>query len=231
MRMTKKITIILLGFVLTGSLSVSGDDFADKKDKQSYCIGLDIGRNLLEGSIDINIEPFFQGFRDAYTEQEWKLTEEEVAKVIEEFSQEQYKKHMEKQQKIADENKAASSVFLEENARKEGVKLTESGIQYQELQPGTGKTPGPEDMVKVHYRGTLIDGTEFDSSYSRGEPAVFSLKQVIPGWAEAMQLMKEGAKFNVVIPSDLAYGANGAGGVIGPHATLIFDIELLEVNP
>ncbi len=231
MKTFKKISLVLPVFILASILTVSGQGFTDKKDKQSYGIGLDVGKNFLDSSIEIDIESFFQGFRDAYTNQKRKLTEEELTQVLEEFSKELAEKRMEKQRKAAEDNKAAGKAFLDENAKKEGVKVTESGLQYKVIQEGTGKNPTMEDQVQVHYRGTLIDGTEFDSSYSRGEPAVFGVKQVIPGWAEAIMLMKEGSKYNVVIPSDLAYGVNGAGGVIAPNSTLVFDIELIKINP
>lgn len=231
MKMFKKISLVLPVFILASILTVSGQGFTDKKDKQSYGIGLDVGKNFLDSSIEIDIESFFQGFRDAYTNQKRKLTEEELTQVLEEFSKELAEKRMEKQRKAAEDNKAAGKAFLDENAKKEGVKVTESGLQYKVIQEGTGKTPTMEDQVQVHYRGALIDGTEFDSSYSRGEPAVFGVKQVIPGWAEAIMLMKEGSKYNVVIPSDLAYGVNGAGGIIAPNSTLVFDIELIKINP
>ncbi|MGB3976807.1 MAG: FKBP-type peptidyl-prolyl cis-trans isomerase [bacterium] len=231
MKTFKKISLVLPVFILASILTVSGQGFTDKKDKQSYGIGLDVGKNFLDSSIEIDIESFFQGFRDAYTNQNRKLTEEELTQVLEEFSKELAEKRMEKQRKAAEDNKAAGKAFLDENAKKEGVKVTESGLQYKVIQEGTGKNPTAEDQVQVHYRGTLIDGTEFDSSYSRGEPAVFGVKQVIPGWTEAIMLMKEGSKYNVVIPSDLAYGVNGAGGVIAPNSTLVFDIELIKINP
>ncbi len=231
METLKKISCILFVFILASLLTASSNNFADNKDKQSYGVGLDLGKNFLDGSIDINIETFFQGFRDAYTDQKWKLTEEELTQALEEFSKELAEKRMEKQQKAAEDNKAAGKAFLDENAKKDGVKVTDSGLQYKVVEEGTGKTPGKEDRVQVHYRGTLIDGTEFDSSYSRGEPAIFGVNQVIPGWTEAIMLMKEGSKYQVVIPSDIAYGVNGAGGIIGPNSTLIFDIELIKVNP
>lgn len=125
--------------------------------------------------------------------------------------------------------KEKGEAFLQENAKKEGVKTTASGLQYEVLTEGTGKKPGPTDTVRVHYRGTLLDGTEFDSSYKRGEPISFRLNQVIPGWTEGLQLMSEGSTYRLFIPSNLAYGPRGAGGVIGPDETLIFEVELLAV--
>jgi len=132
--------------------------------------------------------------------------------------------------KSAEENKAAGLAFLEENAKKPGVVTTASGLQYLVISEGTGKQPKATDNVKVHYKGTTIDGKEFDSSYQRGQPITFPLNRVIAGWTEGLQLMKEGAKYRLFIPSELAYGSRGAGGVIGPEETLIFDVELLKVN-
>lgn len=133
--------------------------------------------------------------------------------------------------KLAQDNLEQGQKFLAENAKKAGVKTTESGLQYEETQAGTGKQPALSDTVKVHYRGTLIDGTEFDSSYSRDEPVSFPLNGVIPGWTEGLQLMKEGGKAKLAIPADLAYGPGGMGNAIGPNSALLFEVELLEVNP
>jgi len=131
---------------------------------------------------------------------------------------------------MSDDNKIAGETFLEENKTKEGVVVLDSGLQYKSLEEGSGTQPGASDSVTVHYKGTLIDGTEFDSSYSRGQPATFPVNGVIKGWVEALQLMKEGDKWQLYIPSDLAYGSRGAGGDIGPDSTLIFDVELISVN-
>ena len=132
-------------------------------------------------------------------------------------------------QALAEANAAAGAAFLEENAAREGVMTTESGLQYEVVEAGDGASPSAEDSVEVHYRGTLIDGTEFDSSYARGEPVTFGVTQVIPGWTEALQLMQVGSKYKLFIPSELAYGPGGAGGRIGPNSTLIFDVELLSI--
>jgi len=131
----------------------------------------------------------------------------------------------------ASENKALGEAFLAENAKQEGVVVTESGLQYKVIEPGQGDSPGPADVATVHYRGTLIDGTQFDSSYDRGQPATFPVGGVIAGWSEALQMMKPGAKWQLFIPAELAYGERGAGQVIGPNSTLIFDVELISVEP
>jgi FKBP-type peptidyl-prolyl cis-trans isomerase FklB len=140
------------------------------------------------------------------------------------------KEVMAKQAEVAKKNKAEGEAFLAENKKKEGVKTTPSGLQYKVIKPGKGKKPKSSDTVTVNYRGTLIDGTEFDSSYKRGQPATFQVSGVIPGWTEALQLMEEGAKWQLFIPSNLAYGERGAGGVIGPNATLIFEVELISIQ-
>jgi FKBP-type peptidyl-prolyl cis-trans isomerase FklB len=139
-------------------------------------------------------------------------------------------KKAEEMQKLSEKNKADGEKFLAENAKKEGVKVLPSGLQYKVITPGTGKSPKATDTVTTHYKGMLIDGTEFDSSYKRGEPATFPVSGVIPGWTEALQLMKEGAKWQLFLPSNLAYGERGAGRDIGPNATLIFEVELISVK-
>lgn len=225
------IIITLIAFLSAGVLLAADESLKDMKDKRSYCIGLDIGQNLKDGMFELNIDHLLSGIRDSYAGNDWKVTQEEMVQILSEFQQELQQKQMEMQQKAASDNMAAGKAFLDENAKKEGVKVTESGLQYKEITPGTGNKPTATDKVKVHYSGTLIDGTVFDSSIERGEPVVFGVNQVIPGWSEAIQLMNEGAKYQVFIPSDLAYGPRGAGQAIGPNATLIFDIELIKVNP
>ncbi|MBN1878486.1 FKBP-type peptidyl-prolyl cis-trans isomerase [bacterium] len=223
--------IALIAFVLVAGVLAAEETFPDLKAKRSYCVGLDIGQNLKDGMFDLEIERVLEGIRDVYGDKEKKVSEEELVQTLTEYQQELQKQHNEMQQKLSEKNLADGKAFMEENAKKEGVVVTASGLQYKVLQTGSGATPGPTDKVEVHYRGTLIDGSEFDSSYTRGEPVTFSVNQVIPGWTEAVQLMKEGAKYQVVIPADLAYGPRGAGQAIGPNSTLVFDIELLKVNP
>jgi len=225
------IIVTLIVFLTAGVLFAADESLKDMKDKRSYCIGLDIGQNLKDGMFELNIDHLLSGIRDSYAGNDWKVTQDEMVQILSEFQQELQQKQMEMQQKAADDNKTAGKAFLDENVKKEGIKVTESGLQYKVVEPGTGSKPTATDKVKVHYSGTLIDGTVFDSSIERGEPVVFAVNQVIPGWSEAIQLMTEGAKYQVFIPSDLAYGPRGAGQVIGPNATLIFDIELIKVNP
>ncbi|HPQ41550.1 MAG TPA: FKBP-type peptidyl-prolyl cis-trans isomerase [bacterium] len=228
----KLINLICLTMVLvlsTGVIFAADGDFENLKAKRSYCVGLDIGSNFSQGDWDLDIEQLINGIRDAYTGTDWKVEKDEMMRVINEYRTELRETQMKKKQEAAETNKEEGEKFLKENAEKKGVKVTESGLQYEILTEGTGATPKATDQVKVHYRGTLIDGTEFDSSYSRGEPVTFGVDKVIPGWTEALQLMKEGAKWRLYIPSDLAYGNRGAGQSIGPNATLIFDVELLEI--
>ena len=192
-------------------------------DKFSYAIGLGIGQNLLGmGARGINVEDFAQAIDDVLDGKETAITHTEAREIVNNYFEE-----MEKRMNA--ENIEKGKAFLAENQKKEGVKVTSSGLQYEVLQEGNGKSPKATDKVRCHYEGTLIDGTLFDSSIKRGEPAVFGVNQVIPGWVEALQLMSEGAKWRLYIPSELGYGAHGAGEMIPPHSTLVFDVELIEV--
>jgi FKBP-type peptidyl-prolyl cis-trans isomerase FklB len=192
-------------------------------DKFSYAIGLGIGQNLLSmGAKEINVEDFAQAIGDVLNAKETAITHNEAREIVNKFFEE-----METKQNAA--NIEQGKVFLEENKKKEGIQITESGLQYEILKEGTDKKATATDQVRCHYEGTLIDGTMFDSSIKRGQPATFGVNQVIPGWVEALQLMGEGAKWKLYVPSELAYGAQGAGEMIPPHSTLIFEVELLEV--
>jgi FKBP-type peptidyl-prolyl cis-trans isomerase FklB len=197
-------------------------------DKVSYIIGTQIARNFKSQDIEVNLESLMWGLQDSLAGKELALGQEEMQKVYTNFQQQMRAKQMAKMAKEAAENLAKGKAFLEENKTKEGVKVLPSGLQYKVITEGTGKTPTADDKVKTHYRGTLIDGTEFDSSYKRNQPAEFPVKGVIKGWTEALQLMKEGAKWELYIPADLAYGERGRPG-IPPNSVLIFEIELLEI--
>src|SRR6184192_3541299 len=198
----------------------------DQKDKVSYSIGMNIGFNLARQKVDINPDVLNAGMKDAIAGKP-QLTPDQVKDVMAQFE-----KDMEQKQKATGEkNKADGAKFLEENKKKEGVKTTASGLQYKAVKEGTGPQPKATDMVTVNYRGTLIDGTEFDSSYKRGQPATFPLNGVIKGWTEAVQLMKVGSKYQLFVPSNLAYGERAVSPEIGPNATLIFEVELLDVKP
>ena len=183
-----------------------------------------------DGDVAINPDALAAAMKDIFAGAKPQLTDEEVQQVMQDFQKKMMAKQMAAREEGLAKNKGEGEKFLAENKKKEGVKTTASGLQYKVIKDGTGKTPKATDTVKTHYRGTLINGTEFDSSYKRGEPAEFPVNGVIKGWTEALQLMKEGAKWQLFIPSNLAYGERGAGQAIGPNATLIFDIELLDIE-
>lgn len=207
---------------------VTKEDVQSGIGKSSYALGLDISTNFKTRGLDLDLRTFIAGFK-AGQEGNALFTEEEKAAALNELQQEMMKKMQEEMVKKAADNKAKGQAFLDENKAKEGVKVTESGLQYVVEQEGKGPNPGAEDTVEVHYKGTLLDGTEFDSSYKRNQPAKFPLNRVIPGWTEGMQLMNKGAKFKFFIPSDLAYGDYGNQN-IGPGETLIFEVELLSIE-
>lgn len=198
-------------------------DIYIKMDKISYALGLGIGHQLKNMGIEnFSVEDFAQSIKDVMEEKATAMTSQEAQTLLNTYFQEKQKAES---QKAISEGKA----FLEENAKKEGVVTTKSGLQYEILTEGTGKQPKATDTVRCHYEGSLINGSVFDSSYKRGEPAEFGLNQVIPGWTEGVQLMKEGAKYRFYIPYLLGYGENGAGSSIPPYSTLIFDVELIKV--
>ena len=203
----------------------------DAKDKVSYSIGLDIGMTFQKQKMEINSDVLAAGVKDGLSGAKPLLTPEEVRQVMTQFSQDMREKTAAATKEAADKNTKEGEKFLAENKAKPGVKTTASGLQYKVEKEGSGTPPKETDTAVVNYRGTLIDGTEFDSSYKRGEPATFPVNRVIKGWTEALQLMKPGAKYHLYIPSNLAYGPGGTGGDIGPNATLIFEVELLSVKP
>ena len=199
-------------------------------DKLSYSFGLAIGTQLVDmGAEIINVEDFSQAVKDVFTGKDFAVKLEDAQIMVSEYLHQQELAKRTEQEEKGKKAKEEGEAFLKENAARENVVTTSSGLQYQILQEGTGKQPKATDNVKCHYEGKLIDGTVFDSSIRRGEPAVFPLNGVIAGWTEGVQLMKEGAKFRFFIPYNLAYGANGAGSSIPPYAALIFDVELIEV--
>ena len=192
-------------------------------DKFSYAIGLGIGQNLLSmGAQGINVEDFAQAIADVLNRNELAMSHNEAREIVNKY-------FMELEEKVNAENIEKGKAFLAENAKKEGIVTLPSGLQYEVITEGNGKKPSATDRVKCHYEGTLIDGTLFDSSIKRGQPAVFGVNQVIKGWVEALQLMSEGSKWRLFIPSELGYGAQQAGEMIPPHSTLIFEVELIEV--
>ena len=200
-------------------------------DKASYALGLGIGHQLKGmGGSKLNIDDFAQAIKDVIQGKEPQMSMKEAQIVANTFIQEAENENQKLKEEAGAKFKAYGEQYLAENAKKDGVKVTKSGLQYEVLNEGTGKSPKATDNVKCHYEGRLIDGTVFDSSYRRGTPATFPLDGVIAGWTEGLQLMKEGAKYRFHIPYNLAYGANGAGESIPPYSALVFDVELLGVN-
>lgn len=200
-------------------------------ERISYALGLSMGNNFRSSGIkEIDIKEFADGVAAVFAGSELKMSYDEAKEEIRKFFTALEEKQQEEANKLAEMNAAAGKAFLDENAKREEIVVTASGLQYEILQKGNGAQPNAADSVTVHYTGKCLDGTVFDSSVERGTPATFGVTQVIAGWVEALQLMKEGDKWRLYIPSDLAYGLNGAGGVIGPNATLIFDVELIKVN-
>lgn len=198
--------------------------------KLSYALGLDLGSYFKSLGEDLDLEILHQGVTDAYQGAKPLLTEEEAADIQQKFVQKQQEERLKQTMEMLSKNKQAAEDFMKENGAREGVVTTASGLQYKMLSEGDGPKPKAEDTVKVHYKGTLLDGSEFDNSYSRGEPAVFPLNQVIPGWTEALQLMNTGSKAQIFLPPDLAYGDRGAPPVIEPGSMLIFEVELLGIE-
>lgn len=201
-------------------------------DRISYALGLSMGNNFRSSGIEkIDVKDFADGVAAVFSGEKPRMTYDEAKAEIQKFFTAMEERQRAAAKEIGKVNAAAGEEFLGKNGQRSEVKITTSGLQYEVLEEGTGIQPKATDRVMVHYTGKLIDGTVFDSSVERGEPATFGVTQVIPGWVEALQLMKEGAKWRLFIPSNLAYGPNGAGGVIGPNATLIFDVELIKVFP
>ena len=204
-------------------------EFKTEKEKVSYSIGTSIGANFRMQEIDVDLDVMLRGIKDAIAEKEFAMTEEQMRETMMAFQKKMQEKMMAKREKEMKENAEKGKKFLEENKKKKGVVTLPSGLQYKVIKEGTGATQKDTAQVKTHHRGTLIDGTEFDSSYKRGKPAEFPVRGVIKGWTEALQLMKEGAKWELYIPSELAYGERGSAPNIGPNSALIFEIELIEV--
>lgn len=222
----------LLSIAVLGCIAVS-PAFAAKpesdKDKLSYSFGHNVGTELKKRDAGVNLDVMMQGMKDALAGKS-EMSREEITETLVNFNKQFQAKQAEQEKAMAKANLETGKAFLEENKKKEGVVVLASGLQYKVIKAGTGKMPKATDTVTTHYRGTLIDGTEFDSSYSRGEPTSFPVNGVISGWTEALQLMKEGAKWQLFIPADLAYGDRSVGGKIKPNSTLLFDIELISVD-
>ena len=204
-------------------------DLATSDQRLSYGIAFGLGQRMKTDGVPLETGAFTAGLSDAMAGSEPRLTEEEIAAEMQAYQEKAAVEMEAVQAEAGAANAASSAAFLAANATKEGVVVTDSGLQYEVITEGTGAKPSAEDSVEVHYRGTLVDGTEFDSSYGRGETVTFGVGQVIPGWTEALQLMPTGSKWVLAIPSDLAYGAGGAGQVIGPDSALIFEVELIAI--
>ncbi|HBI57439.1 MAG: FKBP-type peptidyl-prolyl cis-trans isomerase [Duncaniella sp.] len=199
-------------------------------DRISYALGLSMGNNFrVSGISEINVQDFADGVAAVFNGLAPKMSYDEAKEEIRKYFTAMEERQKAEAEKIGQVNAEAGKAFLTENGKRVEVKTTPSGLQYEVITEGNGQQPTADDRVEVHYTGTLIDGTVFDSSVERGVPATFGVTQVIPGWVEALQLMKEGSKWRLFIPSELAYGPQGAGGLIGPNSTLIFDVELLKV--
>ncbi len=228
----KYLSIISVATLLAStSLAQNVTELKDEKEKVSYSIGLDIGNTFKKQNMDINVDILMAGMRDALGGKTPLLNEDQVRETMTAYSKTMMEAQANKAREAGKKNLEIGEKFLAENKTKEGVKTTPSGLQYKVLKEGSGTPPKETDMVETHYRGTLINGTEFDSSYKRNEPTSFPVNRVIKGWTEALQLMKPGSKYQLFIPANLAYGERGAGQDIGPNETLIFEVELLGVKP
>lgn len=234
---TRRLATFLMAPVLVGAMSACQEQAKepepmtlDTPEKRlSYGIALRMGERMAADGMTMDVDAYAMGMRDAFDGAEPRLSEEEITAEMMAFQEKMQAERDGEQATVAAGNSEAGAAFLAENARRDGVTVTESGLQYEVVVAGSGASPGVDDQVEVHYRGTLIDGTVFDSSYDRGQTVTFGVTQVIAGWTEALQLMQAGATYKLYIPSDLAYGAGGAGQIIGPNATLIFDVELVAI--
>jgi FKBP-type peptidyl-prolyl cis-trans isomerase FklB len=227
----KYVLMTLLGVGLSLSICFAGDKPAlkDQKERDSYSLGYKYGETFKKQGMEIDLEVFSAGFRDATGGNEPRMTPEQMRETLSDLQKRAFAAQQLQLRERAAKNLEEGKAFLAQNAKKEGVKTLPSGLQYVTLKDGSGKSPKAGDEVTVHYRGTFIDGTEFDSSYKRGKPATFQVDGVIAGWTEALQMMKEGSKWELFIPSNLAYGERGMGR-IPPNSTLIFEVELISVR-
>jgi len=222
-----KLATLLIALFSSGAFAQESVKLESNSQKFAYYIGLRLGDNLKnQGLLKLDVDAVALGIRDFLAGAEPRLTNEEMQGAVAAYQQQMQEERL----AIAEKNRDAGKAFLEENKSREGVLVLESGVQYQVIAPGTGENPTETDKVIVHYRGFLLDGTEFDSSFSRNEPTELEITQVIAGWQETLKRMKVGATWKVWIPSDLAYGLRGAGSKIGPNETLSFDIELLSIK-
>ncbi|WP_328186577.1 FKBP-type peptidyl-prolyl cis-trans isomerase [Marinobacter sp. OP 3.4] len=239
------VTVLVMSVAFVGTYSESSQSresekksvdqeqeiFEDLDDRYSYAYGAELAQQFKAEGIELNVELLATGMRDVLDGGEQKMSDGEVAATIEIYQEIHTKKKEAERAVIAEKNKQEGEAFLAENINKDGVIVTDSGLQYKVINEGNGGyTPTEEDEVTVHYRGTYVDGTEFDSTYKRNEPYTVKVERLIEGWSEALQLMSEGAKWELYIPSDIAYGEEGSGQYVGPNAVLVFEVELLEIN-
>lgn len=226
----KKLLIVALGLAFASSAFAANKALSTSEQKASYTLGADLAKNFNEQGLKIDIKAFTLGLEDAIKDRPLQLTEEEMTNAINDVKKEMLEKQQAERKIIGDANLKEGQAFLANNAKKPGVISLPSGVQYKVITEGKGASPTEDDNLIAHYSGTLIDGTEFDSSYKRGTPLKFQMSNVIKGWGEVMKLMSPGSKWEVYIPADMAYGAKGAGKAIGPNQTLIFTIELITFN-
>ena len=229
----KKVAMCVVCLTLLAAPALSGEkkiELKTPKEKLSYSIGFDIGTSIKRNGVDVDVNIVTKAIKDVLSGEKTLMTEQETRESITAFQKEMAAKQQERLKELGEKNKREGAAFLAENKKKEGVITLPSGLQYTILAEGKGKQPTATDTVTVQYRGTLIDGTEFDSSYKRGQPATFALNQVIKGWTEGVQLLKEGGKIRLTVPSELAYGERGAGAQIGPNTVLNFEVELLSIG-
>jgi len=223
MKIFKSAFVLILSFTF---LNVHAAKVETDLEKISYTLGVVFGENVNRQGMELDTPAFLQAIEDVLSSSELKISKDDMQVIMQKFQ----KAEQDRQKNQSTTNKVNGEKYLAENKTKEGVTETASGLQYKVITAGTGKKPSSSSKVLVHYRGTLIDGTEFDSSYARGEPVELGVGQVIKGWQETLPLMAAGSKWQIVVPSELGYGARGAGGAIGPNATLLFDIELIEIK-
>jgi FKBP-type peptidyl-prolyl cis-trans isomerase FklB len=227
----RSVAVLAVGILFSAVSLYAAEEVTLKtpKEKLSYIIGVQIGNDFKSQSIDVDLALVNRGLQDSILGKSLLIGDQEAKDIIAAYQKERAEKMAEERKKLGEKNKQEGAAFLAENKKKEGIKTLPSGLQYKVIKEGTGKTPKATDTVVTQYKGALINGTEFDSSYKRGEPATFPVNGVIRGWTEALQLMKEGSKWQIVVPPELAYGEQGAGP-IGPNATLIFEVELVSVK-